>query len=55
MKLVEWAYVCPDIVLIVDDERSENVDASLRYGEWDVVEQDEPRRQERDGSLREGP
>ena len=55
-KLVERAYVCPDIALIVADERSEDVDASFeRYGEWDVVEHAEPRRQECDGSLRGGP
>ncbi len=56
MKLAEWAYVYPDIVLVVDDERSENVDVSSeRYGEWDVVEHAEPRRQGRDGPLRNEP
>ena len=55
MKIVleRRAYVRPDIALIVEDERPEDGDASFeRYGEWDVVEHAEARRQERDRSLR---
>jgi hypothetical protein len=48
-ELLERAYIRSDTAFIVDDERAEYADARFeRYGEWDVVEYAETRRQERD-------
>ena len=52
MEHLEQAYVCPDPVPFVEDERSEDVDVGFeRCREWDVIEHAEPQRKERGGSL----